>query len=364
VDDLPGAAGDLTIGLEEEVFLVDRETLDLAPRAPDVLARLGGDARFKLELPAAQLEILTPPCADVAAAADRIAAGRRALLERAGDTVGAIGSGVHPFAATEGTLNRGERYERIERTYRAIARRQLVAALQIHVFVAGRERALAVYNALRSYLPEIAALAANAPLQSGRDTGLASVRPTIGTMLPRQGVPPAIASWAELDADLRWGAAAGTVPDAGSWWWELRPNMTYGTLEVRVPDTQIDAADGAAVAAFVHCLVAWLAGRHDAGEALPVHAGWRIAENRSSACRDGVDGTLADLDSGAAEPTAARLERLIHELAPVAAQRRCGAELGHARRLCRRNGAIRQRAVAAERGPEGLVAWLVERFAA
>jgi glutamate---cysteine ligase / carboxylate-amine ligase len=164
-------------------------------------------------------------------------------------------------------------------------------------------------------------------------------------------------------ADLRWGAKAGTVPDAGSWWWELRPNQTYGTLEVRVPDAQISTADGAAVAAFVHCLVGWLAARRDAGEKLPVHATWRIAENRSSACRDGVDGTMADLVTGAVEPTATRLERLVDALAPVAAELRCAAELEHARRLCRGGGAARQRAVAAQRGPEGLVAWLMEEFA-
>ena len=96
----------------------------------------------------------------------------------------------------------------------------------------GHARTLAVYNALRSHLPELAALAANAPYYAGRDTGLASVRPKICDLLPRQGVPPAIPSWDAYVSALRWGAAAGALPEPGRWWWELRPHPDHGTLEL------------------------------------------------------------------------------------------------------------------------------------
>ena len=43
--------------------------------------------------------------------------------------------------------------------------------------VPGADRALAVYNAARSYLPLLAALAANGAFYEGRDSELASVRP-------------------------------------------------------------------------------------------------------------------------------------------------------------------------------------------
>jgi carboxylate-amine ligase len=51
----------LTVGLEDEIMLLDPASLDLAPRGPEVLAGLDGDARFKLELPASQLEIVSSP---------------------------------------------------------------------------------------------------------------------------------------------------------------------------------------------------------------------------------------------------------------------------------------------------------------
>src|SRR5206468_1269653 len=140
----------LTVGIEEEVMLLDPRTFDLVPAAPQALDRLGGDPRMKAELPLAQLELVTPPAASV-----------------------------------------GE----------AVAARPA-------------DRALAVYNALRAHLPELAALAANAPFYAGEDTGLASVRPKLCELLPRQGVPPPLTSWAELEDAYRWGEASGAFPPA------------------------------------------------------------------------------------------------------------------------------------------------------
>ena len=184
---------------------------------------------------------------------------------------------MHPFAAPLGELNAGERYALTEDEYGDIARSQLVCALQIHVAVGGADRTLAVYNGLRPWLPLVAALAANAPFHAGRDTGLASIRPKIGEQLPRQGIPPTIASWDAFAAALAWGAASGAVPEPRRWWWELRPHPVYGTLEVRVPDAQSTVAEAGAVVALVHTLIAWLSERHDAGSRspAPTRGGWR-----------------------------------------------------------------------------------------
>lgn len=169
-----------TVGLEEEVMLLDPDTLDLAECAPTLLARLGdGPSPFKLELPASQLELVTPPRRSAADAIGDLGRARGELLVAAAGLVRPAAAGVHPFSAPEGALNRGPRYERAAAEYGWAARRQLVCALQVHVAVGGAKRTLAVYNALRAELPLLAALAANAPLHGGRDTGLASVRPAI-----------------------------------------------------------------------------------------------------------------------------------------------------------------------------------------
>ena len=334
----------VTVGLEEELMLLDGDTLDLAPHATEVIAALGGDPRFKLEMPAAQLEIVTAPHATVAAAAAELAHARAALAAAVAGRFRFAGAGAHPFASGLGPLNPGPRYEAIGAEYASVARRQLVFGLHVHVAIRGAERALAVYNALRSYLPELAALAANAPFYEGRDSGLASVRSRISGLLPRQGVPPAFASFAAYGEALRWCG----FDDPRRWWWELRLHPTLGTVEVRVPDTQRSIEETTAIGTVVHALVTGLAARHDAGERLAVAESWRIDQNRWSACRHGLDGDMIDLRSGERRPTRDRVAALLGEL---------GVAMPPA------DGAARQREVAAERGLHGLVAWLAEGFA-
>ena len=358
------AVAPLTIGLEEEAMLLEPGTLALLPRAAEVIERCGGDPRFKLEMPAAQLEIVLPPFASVAECGAALGAARSDLAGAA-DGIGVLAAaGAHPLGPALGRLNGGERYEGIAREYGVIAEMQQVGALQVHVAIAGHERALAVYNALRSHLPEIAALAANAPNYAGRDTGLASVRPKLCDVLPRQGVPPVIQSWDAFVDALRWGFEAGALPTTGRWWWELRPHLTHGTLELRVPDAQATVEDAVAVAAFAHSLAAWLAERHDCGDLAPPDATWRIEQNRWSACRHGLDGQLADLRSGALMPARELLAQRLDALAPTAAALGATAGLEGARRLLRANGAERQRrAAAAGGGARAAVEWLVGAYA-
>jgi glutamate---cysteine ligase / carboxylate-amine ligase len=341
--DVPGP---LTVGLEEELMLLDPRTLDLAPRATEVLDALGGDGRFVLELPAAQLEIVLPPAATVGEAAEGLRAARASLLDTVGGDLRLAAAGVHPFAAPLGVLNGGERYERIAAQYGDIARAQLVFALQVHVAVRGGERTLAVHNAVRGELPLVAALAANAPVHAGRDTGLASVRPHVNTLLPRQGVAPVLDSWAA------YAAALERIGDPSQWWWEVRPRPAFGTLEIRVPDAQATVEEAAAVTAVVHALVAWLCERFDAGERLPAPARWEVEEDRWLAARHGAQG-----------PLAGRVHALLDALGPVADRIGGAAELEGARRLAEEGGAQRRRAALARGGVRGVVAELADAYA-
>ena len=349
------------VGIEEELMVLDPETLDLAPRAHELLASLEGDSRFKEELMAAQVELVTTPAETVAEAATQLVEGRRTLARTAGGELLLAGAGAHPCAAEAGVLNTAERYRHTREEYAWVAPRQLVFGLHVHVRVRGAERAVAVYNSLRSYLPELAALAANAPFHAGRDTGLASIRPKLSELLPRQGVPPAFADLDDLAGALAWTARAR---ESRAWWWELRLHPVHGTVELRVPDQQTTVADTAAVAAVAQSLVAHLAARHDAGERLPVHPTWRIDENRWSACRRGLEGALADLDTGEPRPARDRLRALLAELEPTARRLRCSDELAAAVELTEHPGAERQREVAADGGAEALTRWLAESFGA
>jgi glutamate---cysteine ligase / carboxylate-amine ligase len=351
-----------TIGVEEELMLLDPQTLDLLPCARSALDALGGDARFKLELPAAQLEIVTAPAQTVGEAAGALRDARRDLAAALEGSAVVAGAGAHPFAAALGELNDGARYRALHDEFASIARRQLVFGLHVHVAVQGADRAVAVHDALRSYLPDLAALGANAPFHEGRDTGLASVRPTISGMLPRQGVPPALGTWEAFEEALGWGSRAGALPDVRRWWWELRLHPVLGTIEVRVVDTQTTVGETAAIAAVVHALVAWLAERHAAGERLTVAPAWRIAENRWWAARDGLDARLADMRTGDRAPVRDRLARLLDELAPTARRLGCAAELEVAGGLLDGDGPAGRQRAAAEAGLQALAGWLAARL--
>jgi glutamate---cysteine ligase / carboxylate-amine ligase len=336
------AVAPLTVGIEEEVLLLDPGSLLPKPCAPEVLERLGGDARFKPELPAAQIELLTAPHPSVADALEELGGARAALAAACEGLARPAAAALHPTATGPMALMPGDRYERTARMHPSVATRQLVGALQVHVAVGGADRTLAVYNALRGHLPELAALAAAAPFYEGVDTGLASARPLVSTLLPRQGVPPAISSWEAFATELEWGRRSGAVDEPGRWWYELRPHLTHGTLELRVPDAQPSLRHARAVAEACFGVVRTLVARFDAGEELPVAVRWRIEENRWAALRDGLDAELADLVTGELRPARERLRELVGDNPLIA-----------------RNAAIELREV----GVDGAAAWLADRFA-
>ncbi len=344
-------------------MLLDPVSYQLVPRAQEVLELLGDDARFKLELPASQLEIVTPPLAAVPAAAAHLLAARRELSRRTKGIVCLAAAGVHPFSSGVGELNELPRYRHTLEHYRPVARRQLVCAFQVHVAVGDADRALAVYNAARPYLPLLAALAATGPFYEGRDTGLASVRPKLCQLLPRQGVPPPIESWEQLADDLAWGVAADAFLP-GAWWWELRPHPRWGTLEFRVPDSQPTVDWASALAAVIQSLVAWLANRAAEDGPLEAAPAWRITENRWSACQQGVEGQMADVETGQVRATRDLLDHLLADLDPVARELGCSDELDLARGLVQRNGAIVLRDLASREGLEALAPWLARSFPA
>ncbi|HZO49398.1 MAG TPA: YbdK family carboxylate-amine ligase [Gaiellaceae bacterium] len=354
-------ADELTVGLEEELHLVDPRRLELARSAPHALERAAGDPRFAAELKESQLELVTRPHGEVGSLARELAGLRLRALELLADEALIVASGTHPFSARWDDVARGDRYAAIAHEYAWAVKGSVPAGLHVHVAVAGADRALALYNALRGYLPDLQALAANSPFLEGRDTGLAAVRPLVNATFLRSGVPPAFATWRELDEYVRWGVRGGMFPDASHLWWDLRLHLRHGTLELRATDVQTRVDDAAAVAAVFRALAAWLLDRLDAGERLHVPEPHRVAENARRAVRYGVRAEFADLATGEREPVRTRLLRLLDEAAPAAERLGSLAELTHARTLVAENGAERQRYVAARAGLHGLVGWLAEQ---
>jgi carboxylate-amine ligase len=349
-----------TIGAEEELLIVDPETLELVPAIDEVLESVGHDPRFARELRPSQVEIVSGVCTTAAEACREIATARRDLVSALEGRLRILACGTHPFSTDWGQITARERYLQIADEYTWAAKRSLACGLHVHVAVAGADRALAVYNALRSYLPELAALGANSAFFEGVDTGMASIRPKLNEAFPRSGIPPSFQTWEELVHFIEWGRTGGLFPDSTHFWWEMRPHPVHGTIEVRVADTQTRVGDASALIAVIQSLVAWLTGRWDDGEALPVHETFRIAENAWRAHRYGIRGWLVDLDTGQPEPTRERLARLLDTLEPYADRFDSLDQFSDARSLLAGGGSDRQRYVYEREGIHELTRWLVD----
>jgi carboxylate-amine ligase len=323
MDDGPhfGEEQPFSLGLEEELFLVDAGTGRLENTGPEVLEQLGELSRgeVKSELHRSQIELITGVCSTVGEAVAELSELRRAVL-RTG--VGLLGAGTHPTAVEGDSLvTESSRYKRIEHLL-GDAGATPVCAVHIHVGMPDSETAIRVFNGLRRHLPLLEALAANSPFRHGRDTGLASARQLTLRSWPRAGVPRAMADFADFEHSTARLTQVADVPDYTYHWWKLRPHPRLGTVEIRALDTQASPAHTAALVAFVHALA-----RHEA-DADPVEGPpAEILEEASfRAARAGVEATLPD-DEDRLRPVAEMASETVARLRPAARELRCDSEL-------------------------------------
>ena len=355
---VPGVS---TIGAEEELLLLDPVDGSLAPVADALMGRLDDDRRFSRELRTVQIEATSPVCLSAHDVERELASARAVLSEAALGLALPVATPVYPGAARPAPITDDERYRDIMGQAPWAARDLLTCGMHVHVGLHGSDRALAVANALRSYLPLLGGLAANSPFHQGTDAHVASARARVNTTLPRSGVPPAFPSWDAYEQFLRWGARSGVARDPSFHWFDLRLNVAYGTIEVRVFDVQTQSEWAGALTALTHALVVWLAHRHDEGETLPVHDDHLIRESAHLTERDGIGGGIVDLDTGALVPAREVVGALVEQLRPVARELGSDDLLDNVLGLAAVNGAERQRMVAAGLGMRGLIGWLADR---
>jgi carboxylate-amine ligase len=250
------------------------------------------------------------------------------------------GTGTHPWSPwQEQRIIDTPHYRRNDEILRYVVWRNNSFGLHVHVGIRGADRAIAVTNALRSYLPELLAFSASSPFVEGVYTHLHSVRTEIFTrMFPRCGVPDAFAGWDEYERYVRFLYETGSITEHTQLWWSVRPHLAFSTVEIRICDGQPELGEAQALAALLYALTARIARAVDEGEPLPAHPHRLIEENLWRAIRHGLSDTFIDLDSGEVLPARQRIEDLLAWVAPVA------EELGVASFLSvpERNAAERQ----------------------
>jgi carboxylate-amine ligase len=343
-----------TVGVEEEVMLLDPVTWMPASRSEEVLEALAPaiGEHTAAETHGSVLELATAPHATVARVAEDLARLRAGLADRLGSMgMAAAVAGTHPLATWEDTeVSPGARYQFLYASMRELARREPTFALHVHVAVPDEHAALHALDGLREELPLLLALSANSPYWQGRDSGLASTRIPVFQAFPRTGAPRAFGTYEAYVEAIDVLIRCNAIPEPTFLWWDARLQPRLGTIEIRIMDAQTRVGDTAALAALVQCLVRREALEHEGGRE-PM-APEVLEENRFLAARDGMDAKFVAPAAGTRRPAAERLAQTLRSCAPHAERLGCARELASVAALARHPGALRQRALASR--PEGL----------
>jgi carboxylate-amine ligase len=353
-----GRAPELSLGVEEELLLVDGATLALAHASSDILPRVDApEGRVYQDTFEAELELSSPIVRD---AGEAIAALRalRVAVGAAGATT--LGAGIHPDAAFGDVEHVDQpRYRAIAASLRGLLSRTPTAALHVHVAMPDPETAIRVCNGIRVHLPLLQALAANSPFWFGRDSGLASARAALFRAYPRAEIPREFASFEDWERTVTAVTEAGELADYSFLWWDARPHPRLGTVELRAMDSQSSLETVGGLAALVHGLVAAEL-EHPAAASAPTRDA--LAESSFRASRDGLGATL--LHDGALRPLREVATSAIERARPQLRALGSDAPLEGVERILRDGaGADRQRMAYARAGMRALLEQLVAETA-
>src|SRR5881397_971109 len=231
---------DFTLAVEEEFAVLDLETLSLANRFEELQAAAQGtplEEHLVGELIASEVEVRTGRCESFAEAAAKMGERRSQLDELAGVVgIGLASIGTHPWSPwREQRIIDTPHYRRNDELLRYVVWRNNTFGLHVHVGVAGADRAIAVHDALRNFLPEVLALSASSPFVEGVNSGLHSARTEVFTrMFPRCGVPDAYGSWQAWEEYVSFLYRTGSIVEHTQIWWSVRPHLAYPTVEIRI----------------------------------------------------------------------------------------------------------------------------------
>ena len=331
----------ITLGVEEEFFLVDPNSRDLIadpdPAILEACAAAAGPHRVTTEFLRSQVETNTRVCASIAELRDALAETRSILVDAAErHGAWAMATSMHPFADwREQTPTARERYERFAITFQESFLRQVVGGMHVHAGFGTPDSRLRVMTALRRYLPALHALSASSPFNAGRETGFKSYRLTIQGALPRTSVPPPLFSEHDYEMLVDDYRALEFIGDGSELWWDLRPSARYPTVELRICDICTRLDDAVAIAALYAALIRKLL-RQDAQGGLPAEPPTEIiAENRWLAARYGVLAFFGDVGGGGRVDIDDYLEALLDDVGEDARALGCEAEVAHLRDIVR-----------------------------
>lgn len=332
----PGNDLEITLGIEEEYFLIGEDSLDLIPDEGKRILKScqsnQGEHHFVPELLTSQLEANSRICGSVKDTRKAIKEMRTIAIAGA-RCHGAklLASSTHPFARWETqSTTPDQRYRRLAKAMQESARRLLVGGMHVHLGFGDPDSRIRVMTAMRSYLPIILALSASSPFSAGRMTGFKSYRTIVVGSLPRTNLPEKLETRAEYDRIVQRLKSFGAIDDDSELWWDVRPSHTFPTIEIRVCDVCTSIDDAVSIISICACVARRLL-RLDEKRALPPEMPTAIIDaNRWLAHRYGVFAFMGHPERTGMTDILEIVTSLVEELRDDAEALDCVAELERA----------------------------------
>lgn len=350
----------LTIGLEEEFFVIDPRTWDLATSALDVdrlneqFGDVAGTPRFDHEYQLSIVESRTAICADLSQVRAELLALRRTLVMGAADMgLVVVSSGTLPLTDWRAArITPKPRYQQITPHYGEVVERRLTCGCHVHIGIADRELAVQVLNRVRPWLPVLLALSASSPFFERFDTKFASYRTVLWDGFPVAALPFRHASYDDYAATIQLLVDTGTMLDSSSVYWDARLGLRFPTLELRVADGCSTVDEAVLQAGLSRALVATCRKEVEAGAPEPYIRPELLHAARWRAAKSGLDDRLIDAAAGDYSPAFRVVDRLLAYLHDALVELGDWDEVSSLVEDLRRRGtsARRQRAVAARTG--------------
>jgi carboxylate-amine ligase len=251
-----------SLGVEIEFQILDRESLNLVPKAPEILAIVPRELqeRIKPEFIRSMIEVNTEVCSNMDQVKDNLAHLVRqaeVLAEKNGCLL--FAASLHPFALhKDQELSDHPRYSRIMDDLQLVGRRFITQGLHVHVGMSDHEAAIRVCDNIRLFLPILLALTCSSPYYEGVDTGLYSYRAKLFEALPLAGMPDQLESWDKYLKMVKLLTNTGIITGVRDLWWDIRPHPDFGTIEIRICDLPSSFTEILAIVALIQGLVAEL----------------------------------------------------------------------------------------------------------
>jgi len=339
-----------TLGVEIEFQILDAEDFKLVPIAPLLIDQAPQllRPRLSLEFIKSILEIQTGVCSNLrdvendllqtCSLAEELALDNNFLLYAAS---------LHPFAlAAEQELSESERYKKIMQELQIVGRRFISQGLHVHVGLPDGETAIRVCSMIQGFLPLFLALSCSSPFYQGTDSGLMSYRTKLFEALPLAGIFEYMESWQSFVDQLERLKQYGIIEGFRDLWWDARPNLDFGTIEIRICDLPVRFTAILALVALIQSTVVWLVENSQTVTRLDPYL---LKANKWQAVRYGLEGRFID-PSGllADQPMVTRLAAMAlkRKVLPYAKRLGSGAYLDRLDRIISAgNGAEKMRRI-------------------